>query len=390
MKKVLFLVFVLFFLFSFSFSEEIPDKNSAYPDFSWDTVPTFAFLASGRHFTDEQAEFLAKHYSLVSTSIQQGIATEMKVEEARYYFARQLKKANPDVKVLFYWNSTLARPYSRAYETFNANPQWKLHDKYNNTVIQHNVEVYDLSNPEVRHWWTSVCVQACSNPYIDGIFADGISYFAIKKNPHLKFELEESKEKAIRDGLYQLLKETSKAIGPKDMIIFNGLRGEIEDYDGGMKYLDHTCGAMVEYLGHYQNGRLNQKRLRHDIDLIQKTGKQGKIVLAKGWPKDFQLTEKISVFYKLDKRQQEKVLKDSLTLPLAAFLIAAEKYAYFGHSVGWSGQSGWFYRPDEFNKPLGPPRGPAKKEGLVYTREFEHARVWLDIENEQARIDWDQ
>ena len=36
------------------------------------------------------------------------------------------------------------------------------------------------------------------------------------------------------------------------------------------------------------------------------------------------------------------------------------------------------------------PKGGAKQDGWIYTREFEHARVKLDIENEQAEIRWEK
>ena len=48
----------------------------------------------------------------------------------------------------------------------------------------------------------------------------------------------------------------------------------------------------------------------------------------------------------------------------------------------------WLKDFPEYDKLLGIPRGPAKKDGYIYTREFEQASVWLDIENEKARIKW--
>jgi len=37
---------------------------------------------------------------------------------------------------------------------------------------------------------------------------------------------------------------------------------------------------------------------------------------------------------------------------------------------------------------LGPPKGPAVKDGTAYTREFESASVFLDIEMQTAKITW--
>ena len=47
---------------------------------------------------------------------------------------------------------------------------------------------------------------------------------------------------------------------------------------------------------------------------------------------------------------------------------------------------GWY---PEFSKPLGPPKGPAIESGDVWTREFAHASVFINISNRSAsRIDW--
>lgn len=45
----------------------------------------------------------------------------------------------------------------------------------------------------------------------------------------------------------------------------------------------------------------------------------------------------------------------------------------------------WF---PEYDKPLGPPAGPAVRKGFTYTRKFQHADVWLDIKKRQGKITW--
>ena len=41
-----------------------------------------------------------------------------------------------------------------------------------------------------------------------------------------------------------------------------------------------------------------------------------------------------------------------------------------------------------FEKKLGAPHGPAIRDGYIYTHEFEHCSVSLDIENEIGRLSW--
>jgi hypothetical protein len=72
------------------------------------------------------------------------------------------------------------------------------------------------------------------------------------------------------------------------------------------------------------------------------------------------------------------------------FLICAEQYSDFLAHDGYDAttSSTWLKRPPEFERPLGPPTGKAQREGYIYTRDFRHASVWLDVKNEQARITW--
>jgi hypothetical protein len=81
-----------------------------------------------------------------------------------------------------------------------------------------------------------------------------------------------------------------------------------------------------------------------------------------------------------------------LTYPLAIFLVCAEKYSYFRIHEGYSANENdrWMRWFPEYDRPLGPPNGPAKKDGLRYSRTFKHATVHLDIQNRTASIQWQQ
>jgi len=48
----------------------------------------------------------------------------------------------------------------------------------------------------------------------------------------------------------------------------------------------------------------------------------------------------------------------------------------------------WMHEFPMYKKKLGPPKGPATKQGYIYTREFEHCSVWLDVENEVGKLNW--
>ena len=76
---------------------------------------------------------------------------------------------------------------------------------------------------------------------------------------------------------------------------------------------------------------------------------------------------------------------------LSLFLVCAEKHSYFLAHDGYHAHKKnkvWMTRPAEFDRPLGPPKGPAVQDGYIYTREFAHAKVRVDIENQVGEIEW--
>ena len=58
---------------------------------------------------------------------------------------------------------------------------------------------------------------------------------------------------------------------------------------------------------------------------------------------------------------------------------------------GWDLSDGSLYDYPELHKPLGAPKGAyirTDPNGWEFTREFEHASVWLDTEKGKAKISW--
>ena len=82
---------------------------------------------------------------------------------------------------------------------------------------------------------------------------------------------------------------------------------------------------------------------------------------------------------------------ETMAFQLAAFLVAAGKYQYFA----WSAEDHWELRPPafrlqpQFDKALGAPQGAAVRHGhSVFTREFAHLSVWVDVVKREAKLDW--
>ena len=96
-----------------------------------------------------------------------------------------------------------------------------------------------------------------------------------------------------------------------------------------------------------------------------------------------------------------KASSERLVESLAPFLIVANERVFLSYA--------WFYDIDdgyipckagvecampsewypEFTRPLGPPKGAALQNGTIWTREFEHASVYVDLRDRTAcRITW--
>jgi hypothetical protein len=83
--------------------------------------------------------------------------------------------------------------------------------------------------------------------------------------------------------------------------------------------------------------------------------------------------------------------KERLEYYHACYLIGAQPYAYFQYGWGWRLSTGSLVDYPELNKPLGQPKGAYKRlttDGWQFTREFEHASVWVDTEKGKAKITW--
>ena len=92
---------------------------------------------------------------------------------------------------------------------------------------------------------------------------------------------------------------------------------------------------------------------------------------------------------------------DLLVQSLAPFLIVANERVFFSYGWFWNIEDGYIPCPEniecgmpstwykEFSQPLGNPKGAAVRNGTIWTRQFEHASVYVDLaDRTKSRIDW--
>ncbi len=346
----------------------------AFPPFSWDKVPVYAHVGkTDDDFTSEQLDFLAKHFDFIAFEKGQAVRKRGDTEAGIAEAAKQIKQRNPRAKVLFYWNAFLDYPLYKASQDFPKGGHLKDHqDKP--VMVRGTVPTYDLAHENVRKWWSDAAAAGASGS-ADGIFADALLQVI---TPSKRKLLGEGKFQELNKGLVEMLKETRGKLPPDKLIIYNGLRGS-----DGAQFLPLTSGAMIEHFGHFSGA--GKDEIAEDLDSMRTAAKAGKIVCVKAWPGfSFQDTELL----KKPHAELAKLAQERIMFPLACFLVAAEPNCYFCYTWGYRENDGAFDWYPEFDKPLGPPQGEAKRTGYSYQREFAHASVFVNLVTKNAKIDW--
>jgi hypothetical protein len=382
-----FSVYLLFILnlaipvFCFNLSGEDNLKtHAAFPEYSWDTVPVYIHFGKNDGLTDREVRFVAEHSNLVCLEKGHGMNPHGSSEKGIEFDAARLKAVNPGLKVIYYWNTFLDYPMFEAHRVYEQHPEWWLKTLDGSLDKKRgDLKRYDLSKPEVREWWSDEVKKAVVDGSCDGVFADAFPQITSAANIKLWGQ---EKYDAIQDGLIQTMNLTRQKIGTDNLIMFNGIRNT-DTLQFGMEYLAVTDAATIEHFGHFQSS--SKESMARDIEATIAAGKLGKMVILKGWP-GFNFTQEAirDIPYEtlLDRARK------NITFPLACFLVAAQPHAYFCYSWGYReihGSLDWY---EEFDKPLGPPLADATRTGWIYTREFEHCNVSVDLESKEAKIEW--
>lgn len=353
-----------------------------YPEFRWDHVPVCIHFGKRSALTDEELRFVASHSDLVCLEKGHGLETYGSTEKGIEHDAIKLKTLNPKMKVIFYWNTFLDYPLYEAHEVYDSHPEWWLKTMDGSLDLKQGItRRYDLSNPEVRDWWTDVAKKGVVEGSCDGVFMDAFPQIAARANIKLWGQ---AKYDSIQYGLITLINLTRQKLGEDKILLFNGIRNT-KDAHEGMEYLEYTDAAMIEHFGYFFSSAKEQ--MAEDIDCMIRAGKMGKIIVMKCWPGFAWIDEDLM---KLPYNTLLSRARENITFPLACFLVAMQPYSYLCYSWGYRdihGSLDWY---PEFDKPLGKPKGDAIKNGWQYNREFEHCKVWLDLETKEARIEWEE
>jgi hypothetical protein len=360
-----------------------------FPDFSWDRMPLYMHIRKSTGFTPEELRYLAG-FPLIAFEKTTGATDYGSTEKGTLEAARAVKRLNPAAKILYYRNVIVHYGGYAANAPLAAIPAAFLvsHDG-RGKLVRNTVEAYDLTNPKLRDWWVENARQVCDDPAIDGVFLDG--NVKVLEPAYLLKEIGAAKKEAVVAGYHEMMQATRAALTPGKLMVANLVRARFPD--AGLGWLGAFDGSYFEGFETTVGTIPREEYVAKGIAAAQEAARRGVIVaftagmgkLALGETGNAQLTDEIR-----NRATKEAETQRRLTYCLAMFLICAEKYSYFLAHDGYDAtkSSTWLKRPPEFERPLGPPTGKAQREGYIYTRDFRHASVWLDVKNEQARITW--
>jgi len=360
--------------------------NRTFPEFSWDRIPLYMHIRKARSFTPREIAFIAR-FPLITFEKANGHTDHGSVEKGTLIAARAVKKINPKARVLYYRNVIVHYGRYDANKALDRIPNAFLADKTGNSkLVRGRVRAYDLANPAVRKWWANSCRSMTADPAIDGVFLDG-NIKALEPG-YLARKIGASKKKLTADGYRLMIEQTRKAIGPDKLMIANILRARFRN--AGLEHLDSFDGSYIEGFFHNVGKASYEEYVAKGIDAMRKAAGKGKIIAFTTGLASPKNTSHMGIDEGRATVKSDKQARAALAYRLAIFLICAEKYSYFRVHEGYSANDNdrWMRWFPEYDKPLGPPDGPAKKDGFVYCRTFKHASVKLDIKNRAAEIRW--
>ena len=362
------------------------DRTRAYPRFSWDHIPLYMHIRKATSFTAREIKFLAR-FPLITFEKANGYKDHGSVEAGTLAAARAVKKVNPDARILYYRNVLVHYGGYEADKQLKGIPGAFLKDsKGSIKLVRGRLPAYDLSNPKLREWWVSACCAMTRDAAIDGIFLDG--NVKVLEPGYLARQIGPAAKRKVLAGYRLMMKQTRQAIGPDKLMVANLIRARFED--GGLAYMRYFDGSYIEAFFHNVGGTSYEEYVARGIAAMQKAARSGKIIAFTSGLARPKNSSRMGIDEAHAKVRSEAQARAALAYPLAVFLIAAERYSYFCAHEGYSANEGdrWMRWFPEYDKPLGPPEGPAARKGFTYTRKFQHADVWLDIGKRQGKITW--
>ncbi|BDS06471.1 hypothetical protein NT6N_15110 [Oceaniferula spumae] len=347
-----------------------------FPKFSWDTTPTYyMFGDKNRLLRPEQVRFIAERTDFLCIEKSHGMSKLGAAELGAKHEAAAFKKVKPEMKVLFYFNAAYAWPYTSYNKDFTkeriaAKPELEKflikNPKTGKLADRYGAFCFDVLNPDFRKWWVETVAKGVKETGCDGAFIDQM---------HGSVSLRKNKKVEIEKAMGEMMAALKKKMPANKILLANNA------YSPDAKHVFPVSDAIM--FENYATVKSSKESLLSEWGEMLRNAKAGKISV-------FRLGVEGTGRRNL-KPNMPALAKKKVEFSLACYLIGAQPYSYFMYSWGWKLSSGALVDFPELQKPLGAPKGAYKRtkpDGWEFTREFEHASVWVDTEKREAKITW--
>ena len=389
----------------------------------WKTVADLMGMhGQGGSAAPAAIDFAANHYGMITTAAPCKSTSPFTIEDGTLALARELKAANPTTLVGMYWRTDfvgeIARCSNFTAELKATGDTLFLRDDNGNLVLEHGHAVmWDYTNKAGVDLFSRALVNVVNRtlrngaPVLDYLFLDGPDWqtlpnISLARNDRLraakmsffadlqvKFDALPGGRNIILNGVDTV--ETAQLFNP------TGAGGVMVDHWTILQFLltgepmdtDKCSVKPPDICGHFNLTAMDalitlvRSQLLSNMTM-QIKGWVGPVISQPGkWPTQMH-TPTPGV-------ERQRAMAERFNSELAFFLLVAEDHMWWLYSWFWGFDSfvpgqrdsdvptGFF---PEAQCELGSPTGaPTRKPGTwTYTREYEHASVFVDLTNRTA------
>jgi hypothetical protein len=348
--------------------------DAPLPTFSWDTVPVYEMFARGdRLLNDEEREHIAANTNFLCIEKNHAAATMGGSDHGAREEIKAFRKIAPETTCLFYFNSAYAYPFTSRSKGFRYGAverqlgDFLLRDpKTGEFYHRGRVHYFDVLETEFREWWSKEVGRYVHETGADGLFVDQMHGFSFLRP---KFR------KDVREAQAEMMRMAKQAIGKDKILLLNNGAHIPELFEIGDSFM----------FEHYAAKSLTKEEILKDWELMEKISKAGK---SSVWRIGVEVEDEER---KLSVGEYQQLAKKRLPFYLAAFLAGAVEYSYFQYGWGWRLDTGPLVTYEEFGRALGKPLGPRARVnpgGWIFKREFEGARIRVDLKSREGSVVW--
>jgi len=362
------------------------ETKTFYPKFNWETTPMYYMFGDPKRVLHpEEVATIAEKTDFICIEKSHGIRKLGAAELGAKHEVATFKKVKPDIKVLFYFNSAYAWPFTSYNQNFTHN-SINNHPELKDFLIENpetkeleerkSVFYFDVLNPDFREWWVKTVAEGVEFTGADGAFIDQMHGFAW---------LRQDKAQDVQKAMGEMMNALKEKLGSTKILLGN---------NANAKLARHVFPSIdANMFEHYGDKMLNKEKLLNDWEDMLKISKAGKMSIFRIGVEYDSVAHANPTYYKGRQRNEryEKLSKEKLEYYHACYLIGAQPYSYFQYGWGWQLAHGSLIDYPELLKPLGTPKGAYNRTSSTdweFTRELEHASVWVDTEKKQAKITW--